>query len=71
MILFKVMSIISEELNYWIGLTDFADGDYYIAIITMSSIEPMKAKFSPDRLLCHINAMLTTFPTLNGDYTKT
>ena len=23
-----VMSVISDEVNYWIGLTDFADGEF-------------------------------------------
>ena len=32
--------MISEELNYWIGLTDFADG-----IITMLTILSTKANF--------------------------
>jgi len=39
--LLKVMTIISEELNYWIGLTDFADGYNYNALATMLTTLPI------------------------------
>ena len=36
-VLLKVRMVISDELSYWIGLTDFADGDTILTIFTVKA----------------------------------
>ena len=36
-VLLKVRMVISDELSYWIGLTDFADGDTTLTIFTVKA----------------------------------